>query len=338
LTNGYEISIPKVMLTNLRLPNASVSISYVRKLLDIDNELDLKLAPYLKESCLKPTHFEKMSVGLALCFINHDTAASLKYCVIQNKLPKEALATAWFFEKVHEWFKVVTSRSRTTAITKECSNFEKNQKLLQEIIELFYVLKVAPKNAWKPVQIGLILASINAVQLSEYYIRHKGFYYVCLGRFTQDALENLLSMVRSINPVPSPKYLKMALRLICVTQFFTANKRGNYEIDDSEYLVDFFQNSNVSYIENETYESLEHEIDLDDVDELEMDEQQSLYYLSGRTVHQYIKLKNIKCATCLKAMKTTSSDSTISELKTLTELKAYSANLIFIKRYDSFIQ
>jgi hypothetical protein len=103
-------------------------------------------------------------------------------------------------------------------------------------------------------------------------------------------------------------------------------------------IIDFFQNSNVSYIENETYESLEHEIDLDDVDELEMDEQQSLYYLSGRTVHQYIKLKNIKCATCLKTMKTTSSDSTISELKTLTELKAYSANLIFVKRYDSFIQ
>jgi hypothetical protein len=64
---------------------------------------------------------------------------------------------------VHEWFKVVTSRSRTTAITKECSNFEKNQKLLQEIIELFYVLKVGPKNAWKPVQTGVILASTYAV-------------------------------------------------------------------------------------------------------------------------------------------------------------------------------
>jgi hypothetical protein len=56
LTNGYEISIPKVMLTNLSLRNASVSILYVRKLLDVNNELDLKLAPYLKESCLKRTY------------------------------------------------------------------------------------------------------------------------------------------------------------------------------------------------------------------------------------------------------------------------------------------
>jgi hypothetical protein len=117
----------------------------------------------------------------------------------------------------------------------------------------------------------------------------------------------------------------MALRLICIAQFFKTNKRGNYQIDDAEYLVDFFQNSNGSYIENETYESLENEIDLDDVDELEMDEQQSLLYVdiifrADLLINTFIKLKNIKCATCLKAMKTTSSDSIISELRTLTEL------------------
>jgi hypothetical protein len=66
---------------------------------------------------------------------------------------------------------------------------------------------------------------------------------------------------------------------------------------------------------------------LDYVDELEMDELQSLYYLSGHSVHQYIKLKKSKCSTCLKAIKTSSSDETISQLKILTECKVYSANI-----------
>jgi hypothetical protein len=86
-----------------------------------------------------------------------------------------------------------------TAITRECNNFETKQQFLQEIISLFYGLKIGPKNAWKPVQ-------TNAIQLSEYYIKDKAFLYVCLERFTQDALENLFSMVRYINLTPSPRY------------------------------------------------------------------------------------------------------------------------------------
>jgi hypothetical protein len=159
----------------------------VRELLDLDNELDLKLTPYLKKSCLKPSHYEKMSVGLALRLINNDTAGSLKYCVLQNRLPKEALVTAWFFEIVNKRFNIVTSRSRMTAITRECNNFETKQQFLQEIISLFYGLT-------------------NATQLSEYYIKDKAFLYVCLERFTQDALENLFSMVRNINLTPSLRY------------------------------------------------------------------------------------------------------------------------------------
>jgi hypothetical protein len=140
-----------------------------------------------------------MSVGLALRLINNDTAGSLKYCVLQNRLPKEPLVTAWFFEIVNKWFNIVTSRSRMTAITRECNNFETKQQFLQEIISLFYGLKIGPKNAWKLVQ-------TNAIQLSEYYIKDKAFHYVCLERFTQDALENLFSMVRYINLTPSPRY------------------------------------------------------------------------------------------------------------------------------------
>jgi hypothetical protein len=45
---------------------------------------DLKLAPSLTESCVKPSHFDKMKVGLAVRLLNHDTAAALRYCVERN--------------------------------------------------------------------------------------------------------------------------------------------------------------------------------------------------------------------------------------------------------------
>jgi hypothetical protein len=173
-----------------------------------------------------------MSVGLALRLINSDTAGSLKYCVLKNRLPKEGLVTVWFFEIVNKWFNIVTIRFRMTAITRECSNFENKQQFLKEIINSLYGLKIGPKHTWKLAQTGIIVSSTNAIQLVEYYIKDKGFHYVCLGRFTQDALENLFLMVRYISPTPSPRYLKMALRLICVAQFFKFNKRGNYQVDD----------------------------------------------------------------------------------------------------------
>jgi hypothetical protein len=111
----------------------------------------------------------------------------------------------------------------------------------------------------------------------------------------------------------------MALRLICVAQFFKPNKKGNVQVDDCEFLVDFFQNSAVSLIENEEdpFANETEATDLDYVDELEMDELQSLYYLSDSTVHQYIKFKKSKCSTCLKAIKTSSSDETTNGVTTL---------------------
>ena len=88
------------------------------------------------------------------------------------------------------------------------------------------------------VQTGVIFATTNALNLADYYSKNKGFHYVCLGHFTQDAIENLFSQLRFVNPVPSPKYFKMAVRLISVTQYFKTNRRGNYEIDDSTYLAE----------------------------------------------------------------------------------------------------
>jgi hypothetical protein len=199
---------------------------------------DLKLAPSLTESCVKPSHFDKMKVGLAVRLLNHDTAAALKYCVERNLLHKEAITTAWFCETMHTWFKLVTSCRRTLALGRDNElNYTNAIKIFQQTIYLFENIKIGPLGVWKPVQTGVLLASTNAIELAKFYLETKNVNFLYLGRFTQDALENLFSMVRFINPIP--KFFKMALRIISVAQFFKPIRSGNYAADYSSYLIDF---------------------------------------------------------------------------------------------------
>jgi hypothetical protein len=95
-----------------------VDVSHIQYSLHIDYG-DLKLAPSLTESCVKPPHFDKTKVGLAVRLLNNDTAAALRYCVERNLLHKEAITTAWFCETMHIWFELATSRRTTLALGKE---------------------------------------------------------------------------------------------------------------------------------------------------------------------------------------------------------------------------
>ena len=54
-----------------------------------------------------------------------------------------------------------------------------------------------------------------------------------LGRFTQDAVENLFSAIRMKNTVPDCKEFKRNLRFIILSQFFYAGVKGNYDADES---------------------------------------------------------------------------------------------------------
>jgi hypothetical protein len=279
LTNGQKITISDEFVKKNALPTNIVDIEYIKALIKIDCK-DLKLAPFLNESCAKPSHFEKMKVGLAVRLLNHDTGAALRYCVKRNLLNPNAVTTARFCETIFRWFKLVTSRSRSLALsTKISEKYMDAINFLKDVIKLFEQLKIGTQKIWKPVQTGVLLATTNAIELADIYLKEKNFHYVCLGRFTQDALENLFSNIRYINPVPSSKFFKMAIRIILVAQFFKPNNRGNYEIDDSEYFANFLNTTLIDEIEIDTSSLNE-----DFVEDLNIDEIQSLYYLTGRTI------------------------------------------------------
>jgi hypothetical protein len=79
------------------LPTNNVEIEHIKTQIKIDCK-DLKLAPYLNESCAKPSHFERIKVGVAVR-LNHDAGAALRYCVNRNLLNTEAITKLGFMKQ-----------------------------------------------------------------------------------------------------------------------------------------------------------------------------------------------------------------------------------------------
>lgn len=68
-----------------------------------------------------------------------------------------------------------------------------------------------------------------------------GYHFLLTSRLTQDCLENLFSVVRLKNPIPSPLELKFALKIISISQFLKplGATHGSYQDDDRDFADDF---------------------------------------------------------------------------------------------------
>ncbi|KAH6941201.1 hypothetical protein HPB50_014899 [Hyalomma asiaticum] len=60
LTKGQKIYLPEEVVKKNNLPGNEISIEPVKKLVEIDSNAELKLAPHLKPSSVDPSHYDKM--------------------------------------------------------------------------------------------------------------------------------------------------------------------------------------------------------------------------------------------------------------------------------------
>ena len=58
-------------------------------------------------------------------------------------------------------------------------------------------------------------------------------------RFTQDCFENLFSLVRAKQVIPTALQFRNSLKLICVARFLKKSSKGSYDIDDHQFLSGF---------------------------------------------------------------------------------------------------
>lgn len=80
-------------------------------------------------------------------------------------------------------------------------------------------LQIGRKREWKPLQTGVILSTTSIISLAGDLLDRGILEFLLTSRLTQGCIENLFSVVRSKNPVPTAREFKYALKTTTVAQY-----------------------------------------------------------------------------------------------------------------------
>lgn len=234
-------------------------------------------------------------MSTALRVLSHSTATALRVLVENHGWSTNFLTTAWFLEQVNKWFDLMSSRHPVLAISRQNEAcYQNTLDFLVKFKDLFLHLTIGD-GAFKPVQAGVILSTKSILDLQQSLIERHSFSFVLTSRFTQDCLENLFSIVRQGNPIPTPLEFKMALKIITLSQYLKASKAGSYELDDASfYLADL--------ADLDIQPAVPTDIFLEEVElTMSQPEENSFDYYCGYVVRTVVK-NNATCDTCAAAV------------------------------------
>ena len=169
------------------LPTNLVSLQHILKLTKLQEpearDRGFILAPKLLQKLLAPTQFEKMRVHLSSKVLSKTTARALRSCAEEPSIKGigiVVLATAWFIEKVNDWFDPINSRNHGS--DKHDAGDDKIEEL-KSFMELMKHVKFS-KRGWKPIQTEVILSTTSIIQLHEDLVKNRDFLYLLTSRFT----------------------------------------------------------------------------------------------------------------------------------------------------------
>lgn len=95
------------------------------------------------------------------------------------------------------------------------------------------------KGHWKPCQRGTKLLCTSLLHLQEHYLEDRGYGYLMLARFTQDCIENLISMIRPAQATPHALAFVQSLKSIAMSQYALAVKGSSNDHDEGGHLINF---------------------------------------------------------------------------------------------------
>jgi hypothetical protein len=307
LVNKSKLHLPEKFFNERNISNKEITIEPLEELIKHQEDQELKLAPNLRPRIVDPSHFQKMNVGEALSFFSHSSSSALKYRALESS-SRGSLALAAFIDVIRSWFDLMTSRNRSMALS--YSNKIKHGQavtFLKDFISMVNDLNVEAngKMMWKPWQAGMIISTTSIIQLQEELL-DLGFTFILTSRFTQDALENLFSLLRDKSPTPTAIEVKNNLRIIVLCQFMKEKSASNYQFDDSEYLLDFIEElkeekKNSKKTEDATDEQFLRFLtyDLTNFDFIDHEQVDILFYIYGYILAD-IKKRYKFCKNCIR--------------------------------------
>lgn len=170
--------------------------------------------------------------------MNHTVAAALRAYSITTNRP-EVLTTAFFVEKLSEWFKLVTNRSRQTALSRKNNDaYQSAIEMLRSYRYFIYKCAVGEKRHWKPWQASMIMVTDSVLRLQNHFLA-QNYEFILLGRFTQDCVENIFSQLRLKQKCPRAIQAKCALKLLTLGQFMDEVQNSSYGNDSKDWLLNF---------------------------------------------------------------------------------------------------
>ncbi|XP_018378089.1 PREDICTED: uncharacterized protein LOC108770853 [Trachymyrmex cornetzi] len=137
-----------------------------------------------------------------------NVAAAILYHIANKRIADVHKTTAWFLKTIYKWFKIMTSRYQKLALSYYNEDVYKDTiTFLKDFMDIIQGITVGDTK-WKPFQSGLLLCTQTALDLQIEYLEKEKFHFLLLGRFTQDALENLFSVIRVRKSVPDAREFK----------------------------------------------------------------------------------------------------------------------------------
>lgn len=270
-----------------------VSVKPIITLAEHEDGKKLKIAPKLTVDMVTQTrHFDKMKVSNSTRVISNSVAAGLQWMVDKNQIVtdqerKEALDTRWFISMMNQWFDLMSSRGSSLALSKfKEEKYEEARKFLENVIGTVRDMEISTTTtvSWKPIQTGIILSTQSVLDIAKELVEGDVIRFLLTSRLTQDSLENLFSTVRMNNAVPTALEFRNALKIITVAQFIKTPRHSSYDISDSEYLANYLSN-----VPSDAGMNVDEQLDTEvvvvsegDVENFDLSEKSSLYYLCGK--------------------------------------------------------
>jgi len=159
--------LPQDVVELYNLPNNVVDMGHIEWLdtYQSENCMEIKLAPKLNKSVLKPNHFSKMKVRNSTSVINYSTASALSFLVQKGDGLPEMETTAWFIKLIRGWFDIMTGRNLCHAFSfYNLQKYNDAIELLKLVCHVFKNMKVGC-GLWKPSQTHVILTTESMIQL-----------------------------------------------------------------------------------------------------------------------------------------------------------------------------
>ncbi|XP_034253768.1 uncharacterized protein LOC117652783 [Thrips palmi] len=298
IVSNEVITLPDYIVEEFDLPSNEVCLSHIEYLEEYQRGEDLKFVPKLKVTDIHTPHYSKMKVKSAYQVLHHNTACGIEYLVQKKIVPESHRTTSWFVEVVDRWRQLMTSRTLSTALGKMNEEaYNKARAHLKLVIKIFKDMKV--EGGWKPVQTHLVMATESILEISEHLLEECGYDFLFVGRFLQDIVENLFSVIRMQRPTPGPVELKYRLKQCALSQFNKEIKNSSYDFADTDDFVDLL----LVKMREKPVATKKPDLDLSCIvwceqvplDAFAVGQEDILYRMCGFAVVSLVKLHMLKC-------------------------------------------